>query len=757
MSRVVVVLICFIAVVGPLAGCAWADVTLAVDGRTAYTIVLREGATEVEATAARELKHYLEAVTGADFPLVQSNEPVKGPKVRVGTLAEIQSDPMTGPAGNRAKHVIRIAKSGDDLILGGGSPRATLHAVYTFLEKAIGVRWWTATDEFIPHRRTLTLTDADVNLTYTPAVQHRDLGQKTLTPAFAAKLRLNGHFSRIPASHGGHDRVIGWCHTFAQLLPPKEYFEKHPEWYGLVDGRRLPDAQLCLTNTAMRQELTRRALDWIARQPDAGIISISQNDHGKPCECKSCGEIRDREGSESGPLLHFVNQVAADIAKTYPDIWVETLAYTYTRQPPRHVRPASNVLIRLCPIEALRDRPIYDPVNAPFTQLLKSWTEIAPNLFIWDYTTNFSGYVGPHPNLDDLGNNIRYYVQNNAVGLFMQGNGVSPVGSFEELRTWVLGHLLWDPSLDDQALIGEFLKGYYKDASRPLAEYLHLVHGAAKTKRVHINCYNGDYGYMGLEEMNRATQLFNEAEQAVAGDAQVLERVRRARLELDHLWLLNYWILADEAQRTGTEFLGPADPMAACEAFLQTCSALNAKFSEWDDGRYGAFLRQVVAERPKAALPEALSKAKDYCDLQDRQFRKLFNSRTEIVDDAFASDGKALAMSGDITGWVTRLPLSDVALRYQSPVRCYISVRVKTRDAAAGRTTSLKVGIYDEGTRRGLLEMPVRLDNAGAEYQLVDLGKVTLSPGSYLWVTGPGRPGQVETIYVDRVLFVREP
>src|SRR5690606_39415471 len=68
-------------------------------------------------------------------------------------------------------------------------------------------------------------------------------------------------------------------------------------------------------------------------------------------------------------------------------------AYTYTKTPPRHVRPASNVIIRLCPLEALRDRPMSDPVNAPFANLLQSWSRIAPSLFVWDYTTNFSNFI----------------------------------------------------------------------------------------------------------------------------------------------------------------------------------------------------------------------------------------------------------------------------------------------------------------------------------------------------------------------------
>jgi len=756
MSRVATVIVCLIVLaLGSGISRVFAEITLAADGRSEYAIVVSGEATETERTAAAELNRYLEAVTGARFPIVSPDQVGHGPAIYVGVLATLQHPGIDPQAEQLGRGAIRILLAGDDLLIGGSDPRATLHAVYTFLEEVVGIRWWTDADEDIPATPTLVLDASSLNISYTPPLQHRDLGQKTLAPALAAKLRLNGHFSRIPASHGGHDRILGWCHTFHQLLPPDEYFARHPEWYSLVKGQRSRNAQLCLTNAEMRAELTRRALEWIRKQPNAGIISISQNDHGAPCECETCTRLKEREGSESGPLIHFVNQVAADIAKEFPDVWVETLAYTYTRQPPRHVEPASNVLIRLAPIEALRDRPISDPVNAPFAQTLRAWKEVAPNLFIWDYTTNFSGHIAPHPNLYHLGDNIRFYVDHNAIGLFMQGNGVSPVGSFEELRTWVLGHLLWNPSLDTKALIRTFLEGYYKDAAPYLSEYLDLVHRAATEKRVHVTCYNADYGYMGLAEMNRATRLFADAEQAIAEDGELLDRVRRARLELDHLWLLSYWSLLEQAQATQAEFLGPADPQSACEAFLEACTRYGARFYEGDNGSYPAFLRAVVAQRPKAAIPPRLEKARGYVDLQDNQFRKVFNSKTDIVEDPAASDGWALAMSGDITGWVTRLPVSAVALEHRGPNRCFINARVVTRSSGSG-SVAFKIGIYHEGTRKDLLSREVTLNEVGGDYQLIDLGNVTLQPGAYIWITGPGRSGKVETIYVDRVIFAGE-
>ncbi|MBR3957239.1 MAG: hypothetical protein IKJ89_05270, partial [Kiritimatiellae bacterium] len=64
--------------------------------------------------------------------------------------------------------------------------------------------------------------------------------------AFAARLRVNsrswrtneGKFGGNPFRFGGG---LGSCHTFNTLLPPKKYFDAHPEYFSLVKGKRLKD------------------------------------------------------------------------------------------------------------------------------------------------------------------------------------------------------------------------------------------------------------------------------------------------------------------------------------------------------------------------------------------------------------------------------------------------------------------------------------------------------------------------------------
>lgn len=80
-------------------------------------------------------------------------------------------------------------------------------------------------------------------------------------------------------------------------------------------------------------------------------MSVAQNDWYNACECENCRATDEHEGSHRGTLLYFVNQIAAVVARKYPDVKIDTLAYQHTRRPPKYIRSASNVIVRLCSIE----------------------------------------------------------------------------------------------------------------------------------------------------------------------------------------------------------------------------------------------------------------------------------------------------------------------------------------------------------------------------------------------------------------------
>ncbi len=556
--------------------------TLARDGHSDYLIVLPTKPSSVEATAADELRGHLQKVTGAKLEILNENRARPDRKaILVGATERMKRLlPEVSLTSLGADGIVMKTVDGD-LVLAGHPKRGTLYAVYTFLEDVVGCRWWTAEESFTPNRPTLEIPALDV--VYAPKLKVREAFYlNAFDGVFSARCKCNGHFNRVAKQYGGHERFAGFVHTFYPLLPPEKYFKEHPEWYSLIGGKRTHHrGQLCLTNEEMRRELVRNALALLRESPGAGMISISQNDWRGNCQCEKCKAIEEEEGAPSGLMIRFVNAVAEQIEKEFPNVLVETLAYQYTRKPPRHARPRGSVVVRLCSIECSFVQPLADgPQNEKFRGDIESWSRIAPRLYVWDYVTNFCNYILPHPNLPVLAPNIRFFVDHKVMALFEQGDYGSSIGDFVRLRAWLVAHLMWNPDQDENRLISEFLEGYYGAAAPHLLAYLNTINEAGRRSGVYLRCFmNGTSGWLSLDDLNTATRHFNKAMAAVADDPVLLRRVRRERMPLDHVWLRRYRSLKQIAQKEKKEFLGPTDPVVACREFIDL--AHRHKVGQW--------------------------------------------------------------------------------------------------------------------------------------------------------------------------------
>lgn len=713
-----------------------------------------------ERTAALELQAFLLQITGAELPIRPCSEVagdarqiVVGPSER---SAELLPDVNLHEIGDDG---IVIRTVGNALVLAGPPPRGTLYAVYTFLEDQVGCRWWTPTESTIPRKESLGVPALAIR--YAPKLKSREAYYRDAFEAkFSARQKLNGHGAQTDEDWGGNIRFQGFVHTFYPFLPPETYFKDHPDWYSLIDGKRSHDrAQLCLTSEPMRAEMTRVVLQRLAGDPGAKIVSISQNDWLGACQCGNCRAVVAEEGSEAGPLLRFVNAVAAEVEKKYPDVWVETLAYQYTRQAPLKARPRDNVIVRLCSIECSFVQTLGEgKQNEAFRNDIEAWSRIAPRLFVWNYVTNFSNYLVPHPNLRVLAPNLRYFVNHNVVGLFEQGDSQSGVGDFVRLRAWLLAHLMWNPAADENALIDEFLQGYYGPAAPYLRAYLNVINDAGERSGKYIKCFMPDTAaWLTLDDLNRGSALFAKAEAAVAGDKILAGRVRRERLPLDHVWLTRYRALKLAAQLGGKQFLGPDDPAAATKDFIRV--ARENGVGNWRENRPFAERAEVLLRKngPPATPPEeakGLAPA-DWLDFQDGEFHLAQPGEwAGWADDPAASDGRAARMPGDHFEWAVSLPFSD-DLEKGNPWHVYVVARC---DATATTGPAMTTGIYDAARKTPVAQQTIPIEGAaGSEYRTFDLGAHELSGSMYFWLAPPKRPGDVQHVYIDRVFLIRQP
>ena len=521
--------------------------TIAEGGRASCLLVLDAAASAPEKHAVKELAQTLKQITGAEFAIAESGLQPPAAAILVGPGAAARALFPEIPFDQLGAEETVIKTKGTHLLLAGGRPRGTLYAVNRFLQDQCQVRWWTSWASRIPQASTLRVGDLDMRAK--PAFEMRD---PYWFPAFnaewAARNCVNGQSAHLPPELGGSVRYKGFVHTFYPLVPPEKHFQEHPEWYSLVKGKRTTDqAQLCLTNPKLRDFTVERVKAWLRESPEAEIVSVSQNDCYRPCECAECKALDDAEGSHSGTMLDFVNYVAEKIEPEFPHIAVDTLAYQYTRKPPKTLKPRPNVIVRLCSIECNFREPLDHPSNASFAQDIIGWSKISRRLYIWDYVTDFGHYVQPHPNWFTLGPNLRFFLDHSVQGVFEEGAYQSHGSEMSELRSWLLAQLLWNPKQDDRALVREFLEGYYGAAAAPyLGRYFELMQSASTGHN--LTCYSPtDAPFLRLQHLAAAEGLWREAESAAAQHPEFLPQVRLGHLPVLYVALSQWPQLQKEA------------------------------------------------------------------------------------------------------------------------------------------------------------------------------------------------------------------
>jgi hypothetical protein len=538
-------------------------------GYPVAAIATRADATPAEEYAAEELRRHLYAIAGAGPRLRPDALRSGGTRIALNDRDAAAAVGITPELGPEAYH---LESRGDTLYCLGGGPRGVLYGVYALLQR-LGCRWYTPELTRLPRRRHLAL--APLREQAAPAFEYRDMWiWDGSDPAWWVRNRLNGFYTPAPDYMGGHVAYNLFVHSFYTLLPPDEFFAGHPEYYSLIDGvRRAEMGQLCLTHPDVLRIVTERVLARMRANPRATIFSVSQNDWEGPCACPDCRRVVEEEGSQAGPLLRFVNAVAARTSQEFPDKLIDTLAYWYTLDAPAHVVPHPNVRVRLCPINCCQGHPFGTcdhPESARFLRAFDAWGKITDQMYIWHYCTNFAHYPAPMPNFDELPANIRRYRDTGVCGVFMQGMGEDGGGGeMMPLRGWLIAQLLRNPDEDAWARVDEFLGAYYGAGAGAVRRYLDLFHARVRADRsLHPSLYDLPTGPLfDGDIIPAADAALAEGEAATRGAERRRIALLRAGLGYTRLWRLGgTFRLEDDRFASST---APAD-RAALAGVLET-------------------------------------------------------------------------------------------------------------------------------------------------------------------------------------------
>ncbi len=527
--------IVFAAILGALA-CAAADggeMAIAERGGRGFAIGIPASPTPAQRTAAEELRHYLGRVTGCDLAILEGTSPEKGILLSSG-------DGTLGADGYSLVARPPLLEIQADGIHGH------LFGAYGLLEDHAGVDWFASDFTNIPVRASVSVP-AGLDRTERPAFELRDMGEYDVTRhvEFAAHLRLHGRHFTFPKSLGGDsfrmDGVLVNSHTFERIIPPGKYFKDHPEWFSMVNGKRIDlSTQLCLTNPEMTAKAMKFVLARIKANPRVKYFGVSQNDCFNRCECPSCKALEEAEGSPAGPVIAFVNKIAEAVEKVDPSITITTLAYQWSRKPPKTIRPRPNMVIVLCDIECDMSRPLAtsrSKTNIAFMEDLRGWGRLTKRIYLWDYFVNYRLFPFAFTDIDAVAANLRMFRENGVTQVYEEGDNRGPHSDSAQLKAWLFAHLLWNPGADVEALIERFISGYYGKGAPFVREYYRTYRKAVELRdeRTHpMRCFEDiRTAPTPMSFYDRGSELWTKALEAVADDPARARACRWGRFSCD--------------------------------------------------------------------------------------------------------------------------------------------------------------------------------------------------------------------------------
>lgn len=486
-------------------------------------------------SAVEFLSTALETMTGGETELVsRSQYDEKGGKAFILETDETLDVGNGGYSLNVSQQSIEI-KAKDFSSLSGG--------IYAFLEDKLGCMFVSPEYDYIPKSNTVWVDDCQIK--HTPSIEWR------YVYSYEADIRKNedgsenygGWNSKLRLNGAGSNDWYAWVHTSFTYVSPDEYFAEHPEYFSLYRGKRTykqgpVSGQLCWTNEDVYNIISQKVLQQMRENPDIHIWDVSQMDtwesRGVGCACDKCKEIDEREGSQMGSLLTFINRLADDVAKEFPDNYISTLAYNYTQDPPKNIKPRDNVIIKLCLMPGDCASSYANPNSSDSekaNKLVSDWGKVAKHIVIWDYNIDFHNYLMPYPILDRLKENNDFYIENNVYGIFHQMSA-DKGGDFSELNSYIFARLMWDKNTDVQEVFNKYLTVYYGNAAPYIAQYYgeldENVVSSGNGLYIYAKPWQYSTSYLSTKNIDKYLEIFENAKQA-ADDETIIKRVEKAQ------------------------------------------------------------------------------------------------------------------------------------------------------------------------------------------------------------------------------------
>ena len=526
--------------------------TSALVSLSAVTVVLPDKPTLQEKTAAQELVTHLDRIYKTKTRTVSEKTQVKDSTfIYIGNTRLAAREKINASAFAPDEHFVK-AVDGKRLIVTGSAQRGVIYGVFELLEKHYGVLW--LDDEFtvIPPKQ-LSDWPAGFQLRGKPDFKIRCI--HTYWSAHALKRQLNAFRNRQNFLHDhrhsnlfdryGIERIYGSprvCHTYYDYT--KDWGKENEECFSLDPrGRRIRSTsaqgpgQICWTNPKTVKLFSEKLRQFILEdqkkygKPYPWLYEVSDNDNGYRCHCKNCLAMAKKYKGYTGIVIDFTNKLARTIAKEFPYVRVQMMAYKDVQDVPQGIKADKNVWIRVAmPRDTVR--PLSHSNNRNIAEKFKQYGQIG-TVSIWDWWIMYNDtMMGIFHHA--IPSSLRLYKSMGVSSLMIELE--APMETpFYQLRLWLGRRFMVNTKLDLDRETKRFMEAYYgKKAAPVMKELLNYMIKRESEVKANLNALAPRQRPDLDETFFRKTNELVEKALALADTPMYKKHVRKERFVLDY-------------------------------------------------------------------------------------------------------------------------------------------------------------------------------------------------------------------------------
>ncbi|MCL5103203.1 MAG: DUF4838 domain-containing protein [Armatimonadetes bacterium] len=566
-------------------------------------------ANSISCYAASELQSHVKKITGATLPIVTDDVNLQGTRILVGESAATAALGLHSSDFDQQEYLIKFMPN--TLVLMGRDAQGqtnpgfvvdatvpspyddigTCYAVYDFLERYCGVRWYLPTDFGLVCSSVSTLSATGTQIRRSPSMKCRYTATVYRMPAdfsldtyanpypdansisqrdmqmFALRQRFGGERYHVNHSFGVYDDQFAATHPdwFGQGLDQPAYANPGFQAQVVSDVRNYFDGNL--------DETLWGRIEWGATPwryfPNSGVVwgdyySLAPNDNSNWAVAdaaylnKPGGQQGYWGGYASDYVWGFANTIAGQVAQTNPGKYLTNFFYwDWFAIPsfPLHPNVAPSVTM------FTRDGWFSQVWKDRYLKHLSTWgSQPGRRYYVWLYF-NYPYYDGmmtspsyrafPGFFAHDIVKQMKLFHQAHVRGFLIEPTYINPSqsmrhGLWEALEMYVTFKLADDPTLDGNALIDEFFTKFYGAAAAPMEQLYDEIEAVWIDPANHLpNGPTGEalhWGLLGTQErMDHWAQLMQQAKAAAVTQ---IEKDRVAAFEGS---IFNYMVAGRQA------------------------------------------------------------------------------------------------------------------------------------------------------------------------------------------------------------------